>query len=291
MRFAYTESMCDPSFYLPLARAAEECGFRTFTVPDSICYPAESDSSYPYTPTGDRGFLEDKPFIEPFTLVPAMGAVTTKLRFATFVVKLPIRSPVLVAKSLSSVAVMTQNRFSFGIGVSPWPEDFTICFQDFKTRGPRTNEMIAIIRGLLAGDGYFEFHGEHYQLPKLKICPTPSEPVPILVGGHAEPALKRAVELGDGWMFAGGPMEELKKCLARIAELRKERGLEKKPFEIYATSADAFTVDGVKRLEDLGVTDLIVGFRNPYTRDQDTQPLQAKLDAMRKYADRILSKV
>ncbi len=290
MRFAYAESMCDPSFYLPLAKAAEDAGFTTFTVPDSICYPAESDSSYPYTPTGDRRFLEDKPFIEPFSLVPAMGAVTTKLRFATFVLKLPIRSPVLVAKSVASVAVMTQNRFSLGVGVSPWPEDFTVCFEDFKTRGPRTNEMIAILRGLLAG-GYFEFEGKHYQLPKIKICPTPAEKVPILIGGHSEPALTRAALLGDGWMFAGGPTEELDRCLARLGELRKEHGVEGRPFEVFATSADAFTPDGIKRLEDKGVTDIIVGFRNPYTTDHDTQPLAVKIAAIQKYAERVLSKV
>src|SRR6185503_9470725 len=102
MRFSYTESMCNPAYYLPLARAAEEAGFHTYLVPDSICYPAASDTRYPYTSSGDRAFLEDKPFLEPFSLIPAMGAVTTTIRFATFVLKLPIRSPVLVAKSVTS---------------------------------------------------------------------------------------------------------------------------------------------------------------------------------------------
>ena len=95
-----------PTHYLPLAQAAEEAGWTSFIVPDSICYPEVSDSKYPYTPDGDRHFLEDKPFIEPFSLIPALAAVTTRLRFTTFVVKLPIRQPVLVAKSVSSVAVL-----------------------------------------------------------------------------------------------------------------------------------------------------------------------------------------
>ena len=107
MRFSYAESMCDPTHYVPLAKAAEEGGFHSCVIPDSICYPEVSDSKYPYTPDGDRHFLEDKPFIEPFTLIPALGAVTSRIRFATYVVKLPIRSPVLVAKSVTSVAVMT----------------------------------------------------------------------------------------------------------------------------------------------------------------------------------------
>ena len=104
--------------------AADEAGYTSYVIPDSICYPEVSDSKYPYTPDGDRRFLDDRPFIEPFSLIPAMGAVTKRLRFTTFVVKLPIRHPVLVAKSASSVAVMTNNRFGFGVGLSPWPDDF-----------------------------------------------------------------------------------------------------------------------------------------------------------------------
>ncbi|MET0594549.1 MAG: TIGR03619 family F420-dependent LLM class oxidoreductase, partial [Polyangiaceae bacterium] len=254
MRFSYAESMCDPTYYIPLAKAAEEAGFTTFLVPDSVLYPEESDSRYPYTPTGDRRFLEDKPFIEPFSLIPALGAVTSKIRFATFVLKLPIRSPVLVAKSVSSVAVLTGDRFSFGVGTSPWPEDFVACAQDWATRGRRMDEMIAIIRGLLAG-GYFEFHSQDYDLARIKICPVPSRPVPILIGGHAEPALRRAAKIGDGWMHAGGDPVELAACLTKLKAMLREYGRENTPFEVYASSMDAYSTDGVKRLEDLGVTD------------------------------------
>ena len=107
MRFSYAESMCDPAHYGPLAIACDRAGYASFTVPDSVCYPKVSDSKYPYTPDGDRAFLEDKPFIEPFSLIPALAAVTEKLRFTTFVVKLPVRHPVLVAKQATSVAVLT----------------------------------------------------------------------------------------------------------------------------------------------------------------------------------------
>ena len=73
MRFSYAEALCDPTHYLPLARAVEDAGWDTFIVPDSICYPEVSDSKYPYTPDGNREFLEDKPFIEPFSLLPPWG--------------------------------------------------------------------------------------------------------------------------------------------------------------------------------------------------------------------------
>ena len=202
MRFSYAESMTDPSFYLPLARAAEEAGYDSMVVPDSICYPEESDTRYPFNPDGTREFLEDKPFLEPFSLIPAMGAVTERLRFVTFVVKLPIRHPVLVAKQVSSTAVLTSNRLLLGVGTSPWPEDYTVCGVPWEGRGKRMDEEIAVLRGLMAG-GYFEYHGEVFDLPSVKMCPTPTEPVPILIGGHHEAALRRAALAGTAGCTAG----------------------------------------------------------------------------------------
>ena len=289
MRFSYTEAMCDPAFYAPLALAAEEAGYATFLVPDSVCYPQSSDSKYPYTESGEREFLENKPFLDPFSLIPALGAVTKRLRFATFVLKLPIRSPVLVAKSVTSVAVLTGERLSLGVGTSPWPEDFRVTFQDWETRGKRMDEMIEIIRGLTRGD-FYEFHGKHYELPSIKLCPVPERPIPILIGGHADAALRRAARLGDGWMYAGGSDQDLARCIERLNAFRKEYGRESAPFEIHASSLHAYQLDGVRRLEDLGVTDLVVGFRNPYTRSPDKQPLAAKIDLLQSYAGNIISK-
>ncbi len=290
MRFSYAESMTDPANYLPLAQAVEEAGYASFIVPDSICYPEVSDSTYPYTPDGGREFLDGAPFIEPFTLIPAMGAVTETLRFTTFVVKLPIRHPVLVAKQAGSVAVMTDNRFGFGVGTSPWPEDYDICDVAWERRGKRMDEMIDIIRGLTT-EGYYEYDGEIFQLQSVKMSPTPTEPIPILIGGHGEAALKRAAERGDGWMHAGGDPDELIRCLERLRELRTMLGRENDPFEIHVISFDAWSVDGVRRLEDLGVTDAIVGFRDAYQPGPDTQPLQDKLDALNQFADEVVHKV
>ncbi|HTT85930.1 MAG TPA: TIGR03619 family F420-dependent LLM class oxidoreductase [Acidimicrobiales bacterium] len=289
MRFSYAESMTDPSFYGPLAQAAEDAGYDTFVVPDSIAYPLESDTTYPFNPDGSREFLEDKPFIEPFSLIPALGALTTRLRFVTFVVKLPIRHPVLVAKQASSVAVLTDNRFLFGVGSSPWPEDYALVDVPWARRGRRMDECIDVIRGLTAG-GFFEYHGEIFDVPSVKMTPAPTKPVPILIGGHGEAALKRAATRGDGWMHGGGDPEDLPGLLERLGELRAEAGREKDPFETHVISMDAFSVDGVRRLEDKGVTDVIVGFRWPYVVGPDTEPLQAKVDNLRRFADAVIAK-
>lgn len=79
---------------------------------------------YPYIDDGSRHFLEDVPFLEPFVIIPYLAAITRRLRFTTSVLKLAVHQPVAVAKQLSSFAVIIGNRFRFGVGISPWPEDF-----------------------------------------------------------------------------------------------------------------------------------------------------------------------
>ena len=290
MRFCYAESMTDPSFYAPLARAAEEAGYDSMVIPDSICYPAESASVYPFNPDGTREFLEDKPFIEPFSLIPFLGAVTERLRFITFVLKLPVRHPVLVAKQATSTAVLTGNRLVLGVGTSPWREDYDVLDVPWQRRGQRMDEALAIVRGLSAG-GYFQFHGEIFDVPAIKISPVPTRPVPVLVGGHGEAALRRAAAAGDGWLHGGGNPADLPGLLARLAALRAEYGTAGRPFEVHVISMDAYSADGVRRLEDAGVTDVIVGFRWPYHVGPDTEDLQPKVDKLRRFADDVIAKV
>jgi probable F420-dependent oxidoreductase len=290
VRFSYAESMTDPSFYAPLARAAEDAGYASMVVPDSICYPRHSASVYPFNPDGSREFLEDKPFLEPFSLIPALGAVTTRLRFVTFVLKLPVRNPVLVAKQATSVAVLTGNRLVLGVGTSPWREDYDVTGVPWAHRGRRMDEEIEIIRGLSAG-GYFEHHGRVFDIPPVKISPVPSEPVPILIGGHGDAALRRAAQAGDGWLHGGGDPADLPGLLAKLAGLRRAEGTAGRPFEVHVISMDAYTVDGVRRLEDQGVTDAVVGFRWPYHTGPDTEPLAGKLAQLRRFADDVIGKV
>ena len=144
------------------------------------------------------------------------------------------------------------------------------------------------MRGLFTGD-WFEHHGEIYDVPRIKQCPAPERPIPIIVGGHAEPALRRAAR-NDGWIHGGGDPTELPGLIAHVHELRAEEGRDGEPFEVHVISMDAYTVDGIRRLEELGVTDVIVGFRWTYDRAQDTEPLQAKIDNLNRYAESVISR-
>jgi len=289
MRFGYLETMTDPAFMRPLAIAAEEAGYDAFVVPDSIGYPEHSDSKYPYTEDGNREFLEDKPFVEPLSLISHLSAVTETIRFTTSVMKLPLRHPVLMAKQLTSTSVLAEDRVTFGVGLSPWPEDYEAVDVPWARRGKRLDEMIEILRGLSSGD-FFEYNGEIFQIPSIKLCPVPREPIPIIIGGHSEPALRRAARLGDGWIHAGGNADDLSALLDRLKGLRSETEKTNDSFQIHVISMDAYSPDGVRRLEDMGVTDVMVGFRNSYSIEQDSQSLEEKISVLRQYADGVIGK-
>jgi alkanesulfonate monooxygenase SsuD/methylene tetrahydromethanopterin reductase-like flavin-dependent oxidoreductase (luciferase family) len=288
VRFTYAEAMTDPSYYIPLAKAAEAAGYHSMTIPDSVAYPFESDAKYPYTPDGNREFLDGKSFIEAFVMAGALCAVTTTLKFNFFVLKLPIRPPALVAKQAGSLAALFDNRLGLGVGTSPWPEDYELMGVPFAKRGKRMDECIEIIKGLTTGE-YFEFHGEFYDIPKTKMTPAPNKSIPILVGGHADAALRRAARC-DGWMHGGGDPAELDRLLKRLNQIRDEEG-HSGPFQIHVISVDAFTSDGVKRLEDKGVTDVIVGFRIPYITGSDTEPLDNKIRNLESFAEKVIAKL
>jgi probable F420-dependent oxidoreductase len=269
------------------AMAAEQAGFSAISIPDSICYPKEADSKYPYNADGSRNFLEDQPFIDPFIQATHIAAVTQSIRIITCVYKLPVRQPVVVAKMLSSLAAISNNRFDFGVGISPWQEDFAATGVPWEKRGKRLDECIAILRGLLTGE-YFSFDGELYSIPDIKLCPVPSKPVPILLGGHADVALRRAALIGDGWIAASGKVEELAVMVNRLRELRKEYQRDQLPFQFHAMGAEAFTPEGVEKLEAIGIEQVYLGFHDIYSGKEDERTLQQKIEHINWYGDAII---
>ncbi|PLW67615.1 TIGR03619 family F420-dependent LLM class oxidoreductase [Pseudohalioglobus lutimaris] len=274
--------MCEPGHYLPMARAAEAAGFHGLAIPDSICYPQEASSRYPYNKDGSRAFLESVPFIESLVAVSAMAAVTETIRLATFVYKLAVRQAPVVAKQVQGIQALSGNRFDFGIGISPWEEDFAVCGVPWEKRGKRFDEQIELLRGLESGE-FFGFQGEVLQMPANKMNPVTGVPTPLLVGGHADVALRRAARVGDGWMCAGADMQQLQAYIGRINQLREEYGTIDRPFRIFTTGQDAFTEAGIEKLESIGVTDVVIGFRNVYEMEAD-KSLDEKIGMLDWYA-------
>ncbi|MFQ3324392.1 MAG: putative F420-dependent oxidoreductase [Pseudomonadales bacterium] len=287
MKFSLALASEPNDHYVPLAQAAEELGFDAVTIPDSICYPKECDSKYPYNADGSNDFLNGVPFIDPFIQLARLSAVTTKLHFTTAVVKLAVRHPVLVAKMLSSLAVISDNRISLGVGLSPWKEDFEATQIPWERRGKRMDQMIDIINGLMTGE-FFSYQGSELSIPEIKLCPVPTIRVPILLGGHGPAALKRAARAGDGWVAAGAEIEELTRMINVIGEHRKEYGRDTGKFEIHTTGIDAYSPEGVAKLNSAGVDLCYVGFHNIYEGKPDIRTLDQKITQLGQYADYVI---
>ncbi|HEY2272638.1 MAG TPA: TIGR03619 family F420-dependent LLM class oxidoreductase [Jatrophihabitantaceae bacterium] len=273
---------------VPIAQVAEECGFTSIALPDSLFYSETVSADYPYTHDGSRMWTAETPWPDPLVAAGAIGAATSTIRSYTQVLKLGSRQPLLLARQLLTVAALTQNRFGFGVGIGWSPEEFRWCGEPYERRGKRVDEMIEVIQ-LVLGGGMVEYHGEFYDFDRLQMSPAPSERTPIYVGGHTEVALKRAARIGDGWTSAMIKFDDLVATKKRLDELRAEYGRADEPFEIQAVCIDRFGVDGYIEQFEAGVTDIItipwafygVGFDGP---------LEAKLDGIRRFADEILTK-
>ncbi len=297
MRFGFHLFMVDPAEFLDIARTADEWGWDSLELADAPFFPEVTSAPYPYTPDGERFWPLDVPVLDPWVAITAMATVTKRIRFITSVLRLAIRQPLLEAKSLCSVAAMSNDRVALGVGLAWMPEEFKWLNQDMKTRGARQNEAIQIIR-LLLGGGMVEFHGKYYDFDRLTMAPVPKKRIPIYVGGTSKPALRRAARYGDGWIGIIHPMQEIKELAAELNALRREFGREKEPFDIIADCPDAQTVDDIRRLEELGVTDLKV---TPWTQPgiqaelgvsamREQPPLAVKQEAIKRYAEDMIAK-
>jgi probable F420-dependent oxidoreductase len=286
MDFSVALPMLPPEHFLPLARAAEDAGFASIAVPESVFFPEAVSADYPYTADGGRFWSPETPFLDPFVAIPAMAAVTERIRFFTNVLKLGIRDPLLVAKTVSSAAAMADGRVGLGVGLSWIPEEFEWLGKNMRTRGARTDEAIDIIRLVCTGE-WVEYHGKHYDFGRLMVRPVPTRPVPIYVGGLSEPGMRRAARTGDGWISVANTMDEVAGVVPRLAELREEFGRDGE-FEIKALCTDAFDEAGFTRMAEIGVTEAMVC---PwFYRPGDVESLEHQVESVLAFGEETVSR-
>lgn len=290
MKWTLAAALVPADRLLDLARTAETAGYNSVALPDSVFYPEKVSAKYPYTKDGSRFWSAETEFIDPFVAIPAMAAVTSHLEFHTNVFKLPLRDPLLTAKQVASIAVLSENRFALGVGLSWIPEEFTFTGTAMRTRGARTDEAVEIIKAVCAGKGpqWVEFHGRHYDFDRLMISPAPNRPVPIYIGGHSEPALARTARIGDGWISVNTTPDKIIDACTRLAELRAEHGRADQPFEIIAGPVGAVSLDDYRRLEDAGVTECQAAPWWQYRVRPDDRA--GMLDAARRFADEVIAR-
>jgi probable F420-dependent oxidoreductase len=282
----------EPDQLLAVGREAEQCGFAGIMVSDHMGHPRDITSRYPYSDDGTPMFSPETPWPDCWCTLSAIGAVTTHLRLGTCVYVPVARDLLTVAKSAGTTDVLSNGRVSMGVGVGWLREEFELTGQDFDSRGPRLTEMMSALRALWQ-PGWVEYHGTYYDVPPMQLAPAPARPIPLWVGGGSRAALRRAAELGDGWLAPG--LFDLETAAQEASAMRQfvvDAGRDSKQFDILMGLKDPSDVDGAGRLADAGVTGIMCA---PYLlADEDersfTSALSRKLDALRRFGDEVISR-
>jgi probable F420-dependent oxidoreductase len=296
VRFHQSVTFLPTRQVVPLARECDELGYGGMYISDHLFNPRQLESRYTYSvrEDGAPGWESETPWPDPMCAISAMAGATTNLLFTTGVYIAPARDLITVAKSVGTAAVLSDNRVRLGVGVGWCKEEFDQTGQDFASRGKRLDEMIVALRALWSG-GWVEFHGEFYDVPECRIEPSPSEPVPIIGGGHSPVALRRTAQLCDGWIAAGAYNEE--EAWLHLGELRAalaEAGRADEDFTIYLSLNVRPSVDLYRRFADAGVTDFVCApwmFVDVEPGTPGAEALTARLSAVRWFAEEIVAKV
>ena len=225
-------------------------------------------------PGGFNGpYDKDIQFHEPFTTFAFFAGLTTTLRFTTAVLILPQRQTALVAKQAAQLAILSDNRFSMGIGTGWNQVEYEALNEDFTNRGKRQAEQVKLMRRLWTEET-LDYQGDFHRIPRAGINPRPSLTIPILFGGTAPIVLKRCARLGDGWVPIMGPTPTAAKAIEVIKIHRRELGLSWEGFSIQAQAQysggnpDRWARHADK-WRDLGATHLAVATHNAGETDVD----------------------
>lgn len=253
--FPQTEIGSNPSDVSRYGQAVEEMGFDYLLAYEHVI------GANPDRPGGWEGRPYDynSLFYEPFVLFGYLAALTQRLQFATGILILPQRQTVLVAKQAATLDVLSTGRLRLGIGVGWNPVEYEALGQEFRRRGRRQEEQVALLRRLWT-ERLVTFEGDFHSVPDAGILPLPvQQPIPIWFGGGADAALRRMARLGDGWMPNTMDTDRLDAELAKLRGYIREAGRDPSAFGVdvrisYSQAKDERWPEILQRLRELGVS-------------------------------------
>ncbi|MGE0700425.1 MAG: LLM class F420-dependent oxidoreductase [Hyphomicrobiaceae bacterium] len=276
-----------PEPVLALASLAEDMGLASVWVADHVAFPVSFASKYPYAKEGDFPSKLDDPLLEPIAVLGVLAGATKRVRLGTAVLVMPYRHPLLQARQLVTIDQMSGGRLMLGAGVGWLQEEFeALGFDRFKERGRATDEAIEIFKAV-AGGGEVGYQGQIYKFEPVYSAPGSLQRPhpPVLIGGVADPALRRVVRHGSGWLATALGPDRLKAQLGRLKEMCAEHGRDYASvslvFKVFinigqakrnqhderepATGSVAEIIDDLKRIRDLGFGEIVVRVRGAPT--------------------------
>jgi probable F420-dependent oxidoreductase len=299
----------EPDALADIAKQGDRLGFYCMVMPDHILQPNQVDSTYPYSLTGDilaAGQSGDGEWPEQITTLAYLAGVTERIRLVTSVMIIPYRNPILTAKMLSTLDMLSKGRLILGAGVGWMEEEFELLdAPPFAERGAVTNEYLEAFIELWTKDDP-KFEGKYVNFSNITFLPKPVQKPypPIWIGGQSKPAIRRAARLGDAWHPVGAipatPLEpeELAENLVLLRDYAEKAGRDPSKIQVsvkaplydsgdssgprrrFSGSPDEVRQD-VQTYSDVGVTHLIFDFRTG-------EPKQTE-DLMARFADEVMA--
>jgi probable F420-dependent oxidoreductase len=277
VKIAISLGMVRPELWAPLTREADRLGFESVWAPEHLIIPVQSAGS-PFAGAEHPPIPSDIPVFDVISYLAFLAGQTEQIHFGTQVYNIGLRHPFVVARAVTTLDLVSEGRFEFGIGASWLEAEWEAVGLDFASRGRRVDESIAVCQRLWS-ESTIEHHGEFFDFGPVMFEPKPAH-VPLHVGGDGSAALRRAALVGDGWIPMNHTAEQIPAAAARMAQLRAEAGRTGVP-EITLGARDA-SADGLRRLADLGIGRAFV---KPWDRGRDA------LEGIRRFAEQVLPEV
>jgi probable F420-dependent oxidoreductase len=264
-----------PKNIVQVAQHAEKLGYDTLWVADRLLYPVNPRT--PYDPTLDGSLPEFYKYVlDPLETLTFVSANTNQIGLGTSVLDIPFYNPVILARRLTTLDVLSGGRLRVGFGLG-WSEDeLEAVGASLKERGARAEEFIKVLKAIWTNDPV-EFQGKYYKLPKSIIMPKPIQKPypPIYLAGFVPAALKRAAALADGWLPFGMPLEAVTQMIPQFKQMAKEAGRDVSKLEVVFGSGASITTkpsgkdrptltgsfdqikEDIDRVRNLGVDELV----------------------------------
>jgi probable F420-dependent oxidoreductase len=249
-----------------VARHAESIGYKSLWVADHVVFPSVLKSKYPYHPEGKFPFDPADNFLEPLTVLGYVAACTTTIRLGTGVLIIPYRHPVVTAKVIATLDVLSRGRIILGAGVGWLEEEFAFLDSPYHQRGARTDEYLQAMKALWT-QPEAQFHGRHVNFSDVRCEPKPVQKPhpPIWTGGHSPAALRRTATLADGWyghVFWRNP-EALPQEIRTIKQMVEQAGRDPRSLTYAALAYERTFEDALRNIphyQQVGLDHVVLAF-------------------------------
>lgn len=275
MKIATALGLLNPKYWRDVVVAADELGYESVWAPDHLIFPIDMSGS-PFPGAEHPPVPPSTHLFDVFIYLGYFAALTKRIRLGTNVYLLGLRHPFVAARAIQTLDIISGGRAEIGVGAGWLRNEWEAAGFDPATRGKRLDEALDVCKRLWTEE-IIEHSGEFYQFKPLMFEPKPIQKPhpPIHIGGESEAALRRTAKYGDGWYGVEPNLEAMGKTIKQLREIIRTAGRDPNTFQ-YTCAGSINSKDDIKRLQDLGLTRVVI---QPWQRGRDA------VDGLKRVAD------